>query len=532
MYSYLSSELTISSEEHLSKARALFEEEAESVKANRSKFKDRNSMIQMVLDANHIHSLISLAEGKFSRALLFARQYIKLNYRAWATLENHERKAADLLSNKKLAESDGDDTADQLSQLSILHSRNLPLLPNTRSILQSSSFWPLVHRLYRGLVHTSEIFAYGGLFPEAQYYMEQGQKIAAEISSSCLVSQSLGLLGNFQTRIGESEKGMVLMQQALDTRLSLHDDHHLVFLHLFMASNLNLQKKAPLAAEAFKSAENTIEQLIQSTPLKPLMDQSYDLNSLERQLNEFSLNEAPTGRRIRTSKAISVKGSIGKPTAVGKPLGSRQQILDATNSSFLWRIKSQCLRQQAEVAVHNKKTDKAASLLSEVEKLPSSPCDQILNVSSSGLLCLSQALESMAADPVFCVLPESTVAQPSIISVCSPPDGSSSERSCQNKTQISPPKKGAAKGSVRRTKQILPPSSDHSNLLRQAHDSLIGVLDQVKSACSVSSIHTTTDTLTRVLMMLSALTSAQEDIRFDSTFALYVMGRLSRFVMA
>lgn len=513
----------MNSEEHLSIAQRVFEKDIDIEKLRHSTFKERNRMIQLISDAIYIYSLIAAVNGQFSKALSFARKHVKLAHRAWGMLEQRVGKL-DLSDNTEFSENDNNVLADQISKLSI-EGQSPCITSTTHAVLQSAPFWPLVPRLFRGLVHLSRLFAHGGLFLEAQYYLEQSQKISHKVNSKGLKSQSLSLLGDIITRNGQLEQGMATMQQALEARSSFLNDHHMVSLQLFLANNLTLQSKKESAADAFESAENITEQLMTNSLEEVPVCQPITASHIEMKIGELKDPETFAPRKTRTSKKAQVKTSMAKSAIVAEPSSPKRRAPDATGVSLLWQIKGRTLRQRANVAICGNCINKATSYLQEAAKVPSLAYDQMQNVFLNNLMYLRQAIERMAADPVFCILLESTISQPSVFIKQNRHDAFVPKHDLITGTEKSPSKKVPVKGSVKKAGQTLTTSPlGFLDLLQQIQGGILSIYNLAKSMGSVTDIHAMADILTKTLTMLSAITLSQSGGTPSSSFALYIMG--------
>lgn len=513
----------MNSEEHLSVAQIVFEKDIDKEKLRHSTFKERSRMIQTISDAFYTYSLIAVANGQFAKALSFARQHVKLIYRAWGMLEQRVGKL-DLSNNTIFFEKDSNALVDQISRLSI-NAQSSCVTSTTHAMLQSAPFWSLVPRLFRGLIHISQIFAHDGLFLEAQYYLEQSQKIAYKIASTGLKSQSLSYLGDILTRNGQIEQGMAFMQQALEARSSLLDDHYMISLQLFLANNLTLQSKKKPAADAFEYAENITEQLMTSSLAEVSLRQSNTVPRPEMEISELKVSETSAPRKTQTSKKATVKTSKAKSAIVAGPSSPKRRTSDAIEVSLLWQIKGRILRQRANVAIYDNCINIATTCLQDAAKVPSLAYDQMQNVLLNSLLHLRQALERMAADPVFCVLLESTISQPSIFNKQNRYDAFIPKQSLVTGTEKSPSKKVPVKSSSRKASQNLITSPlEFHDLLHQTQESILGIHNLAKSMGSIRNIHNMADVLMKSLTILSATTLSQSVGNPSSGFALYIMG--------
>ena len=310
-----------------------------------------------------------------------------------------------------------------------------------------------------------------------------------------------------------------------------------------------------------------------------------------------SKNAAGTGKSSSSLLTTSTSGVKATTTTIttttSNPRGASTTVSSASSSSsssftngtssILSRLKATILRNQASVATSMDNFDLAASLLSQAAAAATiipgypgiPPLDQdqdqdhhdyqedvVLNKIAAGKLHLRQAVDAMAADPVFCVLPESTTSLPSVCSISSAVavagrggrqgGASASDRSSPMKTKTKKVVRGgspsrsvataAVKGGVAaassRDTTTRVAGAGHAvsqtglrfaEFLAQAHEDILSVYEQAKLGCSTTVVHNMMDLLTRTNIMLSASAGSQAKAgahSANSMFVLYVMGEL------
>lgn len=287
------------------------------------------------------------------------------------------------------------------------------------------------------------------------------------------------------------------------------------------------------------------------------------------------------------AKATTTTTTVATTNSGGVSITVSSSSLTNETSSILSRLKAKILRNQASVATSMDNFDLAAFLLSQAAAagvtISSYPgianLDQdqdqghhdhqqevVLNKIAAGKLHLRQAVDAMAADPVFCVLPESTTSLPSVCSISSAVavagrggrqgGASASDRSSPMKTKTkkvvrggSPSRSvaaaavkggggGAAAAAASRDTTTRVVGAGHAisqtglrfaEFLAQAHEDILGVYEQAKLGCSTTVVHNMMDLLTRTNIMLSASQGSQAKAAAhptNSMFVLYVMGEL------
>lgn len=485
--------------------------------------RERGKLTLMLAEANYALSLMTAAGGKFSDALLFARQNVRLSYRTWAFLEHHQGKL-DAPCHTKTLENDGTTLINEISNLPIVDPQDSTFYCAMHATLQTAAFWSIVPRLFNGLVQLSLLFAHEGLFLEARYYVEQAQKIANAVPATSFRARCLGLLGNFITQSGKFEQGIELLRTAEKALHDLPKDRYLVSLYIFISENYALRSELESAATATSSAESIMEHLTKKSFIDELIYQSNPEQSLELKMDQLTLGEVSKIARLQIKPKNLSNPSTTKGPANTRLVGSIQDLHRNPDAVLLVQMKGKILQQRAYTAIRENKLDLAAALLSEATSLPV-PQERKQLALLEAQLYLRQAQVSLAADPVFCVLPESTVSHPSTISIKSRQENTIPERCPMEKHQPSPRRKPLAKTLIKKPKEAQPPPpSKFVQLLNQSLESVVSVHSWARMLCSTATIHTMTDSLTKTLMMLSAASLSQPKIAASSTYAVYAMG--------
>lgn len=521
----LNSMLILRSEEHLAGAHEIFKQDARFENEKMLNSKDRIHVAHTLADANYAYSLMAAAKGSISEAFLYARQNVKLNYRSWAILEHRHGKLDISIHAAKSQANDAEEMIEQLSTLSIAASQSSLAAPKNFLPQNAARFWHHVPRLFRGLVHLSRLYANEGLLQESRYYIGQAQKAAGAVDAFRLKLYSLAVHGNYLTRCGEVGKGLSLLKQAEEAALGFHKDQYMVSLYTYMADCYALQGEPESEAQATETAENVLEHLGKGSFIERLNHQTNSETSLELNIDQLVLSEALPSRYQQAKPKAASKALASKPA--GKTPQLNQETGYLADASLLARMKAAFLRQRAQAALRGNKLDLVAPLLLDAAEFPGVLQDKLLVTTLKAHLYLRQAQEDMAADPVFCVLPESTVSYPSVANCRSRQETDLFGRDLVERKATSPSKKAPTKASLKKPKLAAKPApSKFLELLEQTQECLTSVCSVARTACSTASIHAMMDLLTKTLMMLSAITLSRPIVIANSTFVVYSMGKL------
>ena len=486
--------------------------------AEKSNATERSRLIQMFADVADLQSSLAATKGQISRALLLLRKSVKFNRRAWATLERARSKAA--MSNGMIPSHKA--LTDSISEIAISKSQAMQNTSTSLAALQGVSLWTIVPRLFRSLHSLSEIYAHEGLFPEARYYSEQGQKIAEAVKADAFKSQSIAQLGCHFARSGDYGEGIRLLEQAQHITSSLQRDRHFAALQLRLASLHTSQGEWHAGESAAALCEYTLGALTSANSVEFLTHEVSLIQGLATQMSALNLQEDLPAPRLQTRQRVPAKRPGNKPILHSKPADPASKRVVAVEGSTLSRMRGDALRQRALIALSEHNPELASTLLAESAMHSQLIHDHISQEILAAHLRLRQGLERMVSDPVFGVLPESTVSHPSTRSV-----GGLSERSPQKPNDMAPPRNQPSKPSVRKLRQSRSPlPTNFIESLYQAQDGINKVCLSATTASTTVNMHSMTDIMGKTLMMLSAINPSKRCNSASPNFAVYMAGKV------
>ena len=509
-------------------ARELFNGGASVEEPKKMRSKDWSDLSQMTADAYYVGSLLAAAEGQPSKALLFARLCVKNCHRAWAILERSQNRI-DGVVRKGAIESENDPLVDGISELSISASTEKTSTPY--SMLSGVAFWTLVPRIVRGLNHLSRLFSYNGIYPEVRYYLQQGQKIAKAAEAASLNSQATALLGNSLIHGGGADEGVLQVQQAERLVSGFPHDRHYARLQLFLAAHHIKQGEWRAGESAISVAESIIQNLVTKSFVDSLVQRRSTAGALETDMSALTLDDAKSSRppQGRQQQTIS-KRPQKKPVAQRDSPKSSMEGAPAIEVIALHRMKGDIVRGRTHAKMSEGDLDAAASMLNEKDAQSRGQQDIVLQALLASRVRFRQGLEHFVSDPVFCVIPESTISCPAI-------EASISDRQDKQNKSSSPPKKRGAtsskgvtgKSSARKIKpRSLSLAKDQGNFLRLAQDEISNVFKSATISSSTAIVHEISDVLVKVLVVLSAVSSAGSRPSISPVVLLYFLGESSK----
>ena len=517
--------LTPTSKESLNKAGEIFGESQNSPKGGRSRSRDWSERSQLTADACHIHSSLAVAEGLPSEALFHARLSVKNCHRAWAILEHSLR--TDTIARNGIGESPKDSVVEAMSGLSIAEAPPAEDISTPYSALQAAAFWTLVPRLFRSLTHISLLFAHHGLIQEARYYLEQSQKVAEAVRAPSLIGQCTALLGQQLIRSGRVDDGSVMLRQAETVLSGLPRDRNSAMLQLFLAAHHAERGEFQAGETAFAIAEKTIQNLMTKSYVDSLIYKLPIVEPLDMQMSGLTLEEPKMTRQPPKKQGRAIlKTTTVKPPEPQKPSGPAAGEVPGIEVIALSRTRSEILRGRIASSIRAGRLDVAASLLEAVATHHYVQQDVVPQALVTSQMHLCQGLERLINDPVYCVLPESSISCPSIRTTTArrrpstaklPQTGTDTTSSRDKRNKV------VAKKPRPRSPSLVKAEAD---FLRLAQEGMNSVFSLARRVSSTATIHQITDVLARVLIMRSATSSPALNAQVSANRLAHALGKL------
>ena len=510
------------------RAQEVFDGDACTINPEKMRSKDSSDLSQTIADAYYVHSLLAAAEGQPLKALFFARLCVKNCHRSWAILERSQNRV-DRAVRKGPTGSDNDPLVDGISELSI--SASAETSSTHRSILSGVAFWTLVPRLVCGLNHLSLLFSSNGLYPEVRYYLQQGQKIAKAVEAVSLSGQTTALFGNYVIRSGDVEEGLLLVQQAENLVSGLPRDRHYASLQLYLATYYIKKGELRAGESAIAVAESTIQSLGAKSFVDSLIQRRSTAANLGIDINALTIQEATPARTLqsRHRQAISKKPQ-SKTVAQRESSKSSTEEAPAVELFALHRMRAEAIRGRIYANISEGGLDAAASLLNEANAHNRDQQDLVLEALLASRVRFRQGLEHFVNDPVFCVIPESIISCPAIRSC--PSDRQDKQKrpsSPPNSRSVTSSKSASAKALAKKVKpRSLSLAKDQTKLLRLAQDEIIKVFKPAMTSSSTATLHEVSDVLGKVLMVLSAVSSAYSRPSVSPGVLSYFLGQSTK----
>lgn len=508
--------LTESSQDAVYRARDASQQKTTKFTSTEAKLKDRIATAQALADALFLQSRVAAESGRHDEAVYFGRICVQEYHRLWSTMERCNESMTTEHSTNSLVES--------MTELSVSKHSDTIDVTSKHAGLRRVIFWTLVPRLFRSLLHLSDCFANSGILSEAKFYLSQGEKVAQAVHSPLMVATCLAVRGHHVICSGQTESGVALMQQAEQMARLLPLDYDRVALcsrltelyikHCYndTGSALGMVTMHDIHSLMTKS---TLDSLIRKhVGHGPTSEVSQTAAHRVNHLEDLPSQKKRTRPPVKTSGKSSRSLSNADPG----PKTSTLPMLDAIPFS---KLLAKTYRYLANAKLRQGSLSDASAYLSDLSILPFQQQDVIDKAILEAKLRVQQGLRHLAADPVYSVVPESTIGYPAIVGPrCSQDTGILSVKPskgtrCSSRAPTKDPR-------VReyRTNDPLP------ELLVSAKQHLDDVLKDASSVSSTSICHNYTDMMGKILVMLSAVPMAKRQ-SFSAKFMAYILGTQS-----
>ena len=477
---------------------------------------DRIVFAKAAADLTFIQSRFLSEQGQPEKALLFARATVQEYQRLWASL--HRRVGTGKMKNA-IASTDESLVA-AVAELSISGKTANSDTTSKYESLRILKSWYISPRLFAGILHLSRCFADTGLLLEAHFYLDQCQKIADAVRSPSMSWACLSLRGEYAVCSGDIEQGLTILRKIEAGLSEATSDYSNVALN----ANLALHYMKAKSVEAGGAACDESLRRLHILTLKSTLNRGVCILSqteqLQSQMADLRLEKVkqPPPKKTRVAKNKALKAPPVEPII---ETSQQDEELPSLDVIPLRRLKGEILHHSTIAKMGQGSLVAAMALLDEASTLSQQQNDHIVQETLRSQVYLKQTFQRLLVDPVFSVLPESTVCCPAVVSPLaqemrpkSPPK--------KSKTTKTPRGKALSKRPVQRENAT---AQDCLEYLPLAQMCLTEVLNMAKKASSTSTIHAISDTLSKILTMLSVNPHCNKTSFSSPQFLAYIIGK-------
>lgn len=491
----------------LSAARTLYEKTQKSDELNGLSVLAKISWERLVADAAFVQSRLSTAQGSMTHALYFAKLSVRLNCRIWAKVERLAQKKQDK-SLSAAGSSDMDAVAEGVAKLDLSQNGSSPEV--SASYTQGAPFWPHLGSHHTCLLNLATLSAHHGLFQDAIYYGEQALKIDKTLDANIRLVAAQTQLGCYRTIGGNVVEGQELLVSASESSKQLPASVETVSLQMALASLYKAQGQHDKALRLLQEADKVITSVISSDTIS--ISAAPNVAALEEKMEKLQVRTTrraqttatktttttttTTGRRTRATSSAASTATAPKKTSTPKTPRPESQV----HSQSLIRLKGDVLRQQADCLRALRDFDRSARTLTEARQFATARESKVsLEIGESEHL-LAEAIRKFASHAVYCVLPESTISLPSLMT----PTNAGEEKSTPAVKAPSTRKTKAPARGARVKAQTQKSSEDFSMMLHKASDCLTSVFTDATVLGSTLESHAASRLMSRISMLSHA----------------------------
>ncbi|MCJ1391214.1 hypothetical protein MMC18_004076 [Xylographa bjoerkii] len=510
------------SEEHIQKAGELFTGITDTREADLSHYSERLNILRTKADIAHVISLSSEAGGHIPAALYYAKKSLRLSQRQWSLLERRNQVVTTQKTKVVLFEAVEDSSA-----LSVSKAQSIPVTSNTHASLQSAALWPLVPDLIRRFTHLSKIFSHCGLYPEARYYAEQAIKIADVVGATPFQSQINVLIGDYEVRRGKLDDGLSRILKSIVAVRGQSAPGPSVIAQLALANAFAKTGDDEAEVEALSSAKTlAIETKSTSSTGDEIHHASASLGDLNLQMHNLTVVPRSGRTQRKKSRAPAISTQIKQSR---KPASTRILIESLITEELPFRRLRACvLREETRSALRKGNLEISRACLSEARLIPVTSVDMVDHALVVAQLSLKEGLYQVSDDPVFSVLPDSTMSCPSVA-----PSGRRRSKDHLSSIQLREPSSKAKRSRLQLTTKAgerltTSKSCQFDEYLQKALAAVHTIHEKAQSLSSSHRLHLISSTFFRVIIMLSTTSTTMSQGNVNPMFGLYAM-ELGRF---
>ncbi|KAJ5775905.1 uncharacterized protein N7511_000916 [Penicillium nucicola] len=516
-----------------SAARSLYEKSQKSELNNLSVL-SKISWERLVADAAFVQSRLFSAQGSATQALYFAKLSVRLNCRIWAKVERIAQRKQDK-SLPSTGPSDVDAVADGVAKLDLSQNGSSPDV--SASYIQGAPFWPHLGSHHTCLLNLATLSAHHGLFQDAIYYGEQALKIDRTLDANARLLAAQTQLGCHSILGGHLSEGQEHLAAASESSKQTSKSVETVSFQIALASLYQTRGEHEKALRVLLEADKIITIIISSDT--PASVEASDVAELEDKMDKLRVRansrRTPTPRTPTPTTTTTTRRTRATSSAASKPASSKATVprttrktsaptstLSEAQSKTLLRLKGDVLRQQADCLRELRDFERSAQTLADARQYAVSPESKIaLEIGESEHL-LADAIRRFASHAVYCVLPESTISLPSLMSPSKTADEPSAPAAKPSTRRAKPPAKTS------RTK-AQKASEDFSVMLSKATDCLASVFSDATIIGSTLDSHAASRLMSRISMLSHATSPGVPATLAQSPANMNEIGRVGAF---
>ncbi|KAI1908000.1 separin protein [Ophidiomyces ophidiicola] len=487
----------------------------ESVNNNISKDSPRIRCLvdRMGVDGALLLSKISFSQGKMHDTVFYAKTAVKLGSRLWARLEKHGNFK---IANKSVEDPELNPLTEKLAAIK--------LSPGCESKIQThhfgSIYWPHFSSHCFALRQLAQVSAHIGLCQDAIYYAEQALEVANALGATNTATFIKAELGDYYVRSNQVEKGHRFLEEADTESSSLELTIHYVALRYHVSKIYQSRGENEAQLEKLHFCPQALVQVIQKAV--EILPSNNDVIRLQKKISKLAVSDTKP-RPHRQTKRPQKSGNTSKPTDTVLNSQSCQMVSNNLLPCLISRLRGTLIRRKASALISHQKTRDAMALLDEAKTLTELKTEHVMQDLCRANALLSETINKLANHGVYCVIPESCIALPSVQKF------EGSQRAKAGATR-------SLKASKRNTKPVLSNSKksqleeDFTRLLSTAKTCLDSVFPSIVTHGSTKDIHLSAYLSSKLAALSYATLNSNATINLNDTVKLREIGRSLAFI--
>ena len=487
------------------------------IQSPKQALKSRTGIARSAANLMLIQSRFFAEQGCQPETLFFARASVQEYQRIWGSIERQNSKNIDQIPSKHVTKG----LTESLSELSISNGQMAASSHSKWAALETSAYWNITPNLFESFLHLSQCFAHNGLLLEAQHYLAQSQKIADVVHNPSMMNACLAQQGRYAIKKGSAADGLAKLEMMSQNILDRPQTCSIIKTRTMAAFDYI---KAGKIDTGLVACTDMIDRL-RGLTLKPTLDRlifKEDTESLSLQMSGMKLEDS---KQVPPRKGRVAQKKVNAKSCV-QPSGPSSSLVDVFHQSDV--VPLNVLRTELlliKALAKSRKGDLAAALshLDDQHAVPQRQQHVIKHALLKSQVKLHQGLQHLVGDPIFSVLPESSICCPATVILHKAMLKSSPKVTKSTKTASS---RALCKPSTSRNGGD---GENYEQSLSVAQRCLLQTLKIAITSSSTSDVHEISETLGKILTMLSALPGTETKCSRSSQFMAYILGIHSSF---
>lgn len=491
-----------SAEKALREGQEIFRKEAqEEVQGSRSQSKI--AWERLIVDGALLYSRLADQKKCLSEALYYGKLAVRLSTRLWTKLERSAGRKESENSAERV--SDVDLVIDGVANIDLSDT----VAPTMWTYAQGAVFWKHVASHNACFLNLMRLSAYNGLFQDAIYYGEQALKVNETLGISVRLLTCQAELGLEWIRGNHLKDAKTVLDAATKISEGLINSVETVKLKISQAALSRSQGNYKEVLRLLHEAEAMLDRVFE-VRLDFSIDVKSSVAALGEKMSILKISQASVqkeAKKMTTRTTRKTKGATKPSTEIEESIVVPTVKVQAR--SYI-ALRNEIIRQQIHALLAIEDLDEASRLLKIARESSSPTATQISIQIEETEHLLADAMKSIAAHAVYCVLPESTLSMPSIEAVIS----ATKAVVARSKTPTTRKGKPTAKELPGRATKVAKKEFDVADIMSRARSAIsITVKDAVATGSTVEG-HTASSLMGRVSMLSHATTPGfvDEDI--------------------